>query len=149
MSIAYMKKTNRIITEDDRAAAARLRLAWEKFRQNNQGISQEKAGEKIGFSQAVFSQYLRCTIPMGAAATLKLAKLLGVKPSYLRPEIDFQDASSKLVIQVKEPDASYGAIPEEALDVARAWLLLAPERRRCFKDQLFLEAAASKNLGII
>lgn len=94
MSIANMASTKRTITDEDRAAARRLRGYWHDYKQRNKGISQENAGSRIGFSQAVFSQYLLCTIPLGFEATVKFARLLGVKPEEIRPDMDFSGVVS-------------------------------------------------------
>lgn len=80
-------QTKRNITDADIEAAQRLSVLWEAYKART-GESQEVAGEKIGLSQAVFSQYLNAVIALNTEATLKFALLLGVHPREIRPEID-------------------------------------------------------------
>lgn len=86
ISIAGMP-TRRIITGADLAAADRLRGLWNLYRQKT-GDTQEEAGAKIGLSQAAFSQYLNATIALNTDTALKFARLFGVHPREIRPDID-------------------------------------------------------------
>lgn len=81
-----MSPIRRKITEDDLKAAARLRLIWDA-KQRELGLTQETAAAAIGLSQSAFSQYLRGKTAIGFEAAVRLAALLKVHVSAIRPEI--------------------------------------------------------------
>lgn len=139
-----MAKIKRNITAADRKAAENLRFLWEPFARQHR-LSQATAGSRVGLSQSLFSQYLRCEIPMGYEATLRFAKLLGVAPTKIRPDYELLDGIQAKPLHTAEPTSSYGGFPEEALDIARAWLALPPHRRQALKDQLFIDAAVARH----
>lgn len=144
MSIANMTKTKRNITEADRRAAGKLRELWAEYKRKHGGISQENAVGIIGYSQPVFSQYLKCTIPLGYEAVIKFARLFGVPPSEIHSSYDFSGfiPSNASTAALREPEAPpYNKLSPDALEVARAWMILPPHRRQCFKESLFLESA--------
>lgn len=145
MSIAVMGKTKRNITDTDRAAARELSRLWGDYKRKNPGTTQEKAGSKIGLSQAVFSQYLLCTIPLGTDAAIKFANLFGVAPSQIRSDLDPLINETTNRHKVTEADRSYQQIPDEAIEIARAWLALPAARRHAIRDQIFIEAAVSRH----
>jgi len=139
MSMAYMAKPKRNISEADRAAAKRLRAIWAEFKKKTR-LSQETAASRIGISQAAFSQYLRCEIALNTDITAKFAQLLGVKPDAIRTDRDFSG------LKLEQPSTAYqSGLSDEALDVAFTWQSLPPHRRRAFRDSLFLECAVAKH----
>ncbi len=81
-----MSPIRRKITDDDLKAAARLRLVWDA-KKDSLGLNQETAGDAIGVSQSAFSQYLRGKAAIGFEAAVRLAALLKVHVSAIRPEI--------------------------------------------------------------
>ena len=141
-----MSKTKRIITDADRAAARELTRQWVEYKKKNPGITQEKAGSRIGFSQAVFSQYLLCTIPLGTDAIIKFAKLFNIAPSDIRSDIDPLASTTPSRHQLSEPQRTYQNIPDEAIEIARAWLALPAARRSAIRDQIFIEAAVAHHI---
>lgn len=130
---------SRRITDEDRAAASQLSALWKAYKLKNRGASQEAAGASIGLSQAVFSQYLLGTTPLGVEATLKFAHLFGVRPKDIRPDFKYWGAESGPGVQ--QDQASNSSISAEARDIAIAWQNLSPTRQRCFREIIFLEAA--------
>ena len=147
MSIAYMSTPKRNITPEDKLAANRLRLLWDDFKKINPGVSQDAAGNRIGLSQAVFSQYILCKIPLGAAATIKFAKLFGVAPSTIRPDLDYpgNDLIDLGVKQVSLPYEANGSLSKEAIEIAIAWSKLPLDLQKAIRDILFLESIVSKH----
>lgn len=79
--------TRKPITRENAEAASRLRAIWnEKKRELH--LTQERAAEVLGFStQGAVSQYLNGKAPLNTDATLKFARLLGVSPADIRPEL--------------------------------------------------------------
>lgn len=96
--------------------AQRLKAIWDK----KQPGSQEKFGaiHKIG-SQGLVWQYLNGYIPLNLPIAIRFANGLGVT---------VQDISPTLAQDLEWLPVS-GGLPNEALDVARAWLRLAPSVR--------------------
>ncbi len=137
-----MQKHNRTITAKDREAAARLSALWADYKKKNPGVSQETAGAKLKYSQAVFSQYLHCKIALGTDAVRKFAGLFGVDPGAIRPELAGTPPHRATVLAAAEESPAYGLDPE-ALEIARAWSALPAARRQCIKESIFLEAAVS------
>lgn len=97
---------------EDVAAAHRLRAAWDQ--RSNQSLSQEEAGNALGFGQSAVSQYLNAKIPLGLEATIKWAALLGCAASDLRPEFahlitptaPYEDRARE-ASKVSEPSAEF------------------------------------------
>jgi transcriptional regulator with XRE-family HTH domain len=145
MSIAYMPSIKRTITDKDRAAAKNLRGYWAEFKKKNPGVSQTEAGARIGFSQAVFSQYLLGKTALGFQATAKFAGLFGCKPAEIRPDVDFSglpegrtaDQGSKA-----EQSATKYKLDADAIQVAHAWAMLSPLKQQLYRDAIFRDAAA-------
>lgn len=140
-------KTKRHIEQADKLAAERLRRLWKDYKAIHAGISQDIAGDRIGLSQAVFSQYLLCKIPLGAAATLKFAKLFGVAPSAIRPDLDYpgNDQANLRAEQASLPYEANGALSKEAIEIATAWDTLPPDTKKAIRDRVFLEAIVAKH----
>lgn len=148
-SIAYMsqKQRKRSLTDSDRAAAARLNSLWAVYKQKNPRLSQEAAAEQIGITQSAFSQYLRGTIALGVGAALKFAKLLRVHPHEIRDDIELPlEATGRRAVEVQEPASFYSVPSPEAAELADAWSALPSDRRRNYRDLIFLELAVCKHV---
>lgn len=83
-----MKKAGRTITEADMAAAKTLRAIWDRKRKAL-ALTQERAAEQFGGSQALISQYLLGRIALGRVACMKFARILRVLPEEIRPDFDY------------------------------------------------------------
>lgn len=129
----------RNIGPHDREAARRLKQAWDDWQQKHPGMTQAKAAERLGWTQSALSQYIRGEVPLRIAATFKLAEFFGVHPHQLRPDLKLPGAPT-----AREPEVSYAALPEEALELARAWLTLPSARREFYRQTIWIEAAARK-----
>lgn len=80
-----MKK--RTLTDEDMAAARRLRAIWDE-KKSALGLTQEKAARILGFNtQGAVSHFLNGVIPLNTDATLRFAAMLGVSPTNIRPEL--------------------------------------------------------------
>jgi len=77
----------RTLTEEQSQAAERLRKIW-KAKRIALDLTQEKAALLCGWhGQSAFAQYLHGRVGMGLEAVIKIAKVLGVEPSEIMPEI--------------------------------------------------------------
>ncbi|MCP3709755.1 hypothetical protein M3I54_22690 [Paraburkholderia sp. CNPSo 3274] len=85
-----MKKTiqRHELTAEEQQEVARLRAAWESFKANNPGATQEWLGAeaKIGGQSAV-GQYLRGVLALNFATLMKLCAVLKVSPSSISPRL--------------------------------------------------------------
>lgn len=63
-----------------------LQHLW-KTKKRVEKITQAEAAAKLGWTQSAFSQYLNGTTALNAAAILKLAKYLNVRPTDIDPSI--------------------------------------------------------------
>ncbi|WP_018610200.1 LexA family transcriptional regulator [Uliginosibacterium gangwonense] len=80
-----MKK--RTLTDEDLAAAKRLRAIWDE-KKSALGLTQEKAAGILGFStQGAVSHFLNGVIPLNTDATLRFAAMLMVSPTEIRPAL--------------------------------------------------------------
>ena len=70
----------------DEEATKRLRELWDK-RRSERKITQEEAAEELQMSIGAVNQYLKGKLTLGVEATLRWAKLLGVSPEEIRPDI--------------------------------------------------------------
>lgn len=74
------------LSEDQLAAAARLRRIWDEKR-GALGLTQDRAAQKLGFeTQSAVSQYLNAVVPLNVEAVLKFAVLLEVRPRDIDPK---------------------------------------------------------------
>jgi transcriptional regulator with XRE-family HTH domain len=103
-----MAKRKRVLTPADRRAAEKVRELWADYQKKNPGISQEVAAERADMGQSAFSQFLRGTVPMRVAPVLKFAKLFGVEPAEIRPDITRLAYAGARVVEAPrvEPEAS-------------------------------------------
>ncbi len=70
-------------------SSKRLARIWHA-KKKELGLSQERAAEIYGCSQANISQYLNAKIPLNTDAIFKFSKMLQVKPTEIRPDIQGQ-----------------------------------------------------------
>lgn len=129
-------------TPADREATARLKSAWAAWQARHPKVTQAQAAPGMGITQSALSQYLQGKVPMRSEAAFKIARFLGVDPRELRPDLEQKLARP----HVAERTAEYAALPDEALDLARAWLSLPTSRREFYRQTIWLEAAARKLL---
>jgi hypothetical protein len=78
--------TKRIITQQDRDNARRLKRLWEQ-RKGDLGLTQISGAKALEISQPSFSQYLNCVIPLNTDAIIKFAELLRVNPVDIDPTL--------------------------------------------------------------
>jgi SOS-response transcriptional repressor LexA len=77
----------RKFTPADLDAARRLRSIWER-KKEALGLTQEKVAYECGWrTQGAFNHLVTARVPLGVAATLKLAQVLQVAPEEIRPDI--------------------------------------------------------------
>lgn len=78
----------RKITQADTDAALRLKNLWQEHKART-GMTQLEASEAMGYTtQGIVAAYLNCHAALGVGATLKFAKILGVSPLDIRPDIN-------------------------------------------------------------
>lgn len=101
-----MVQRQRILTEADKRAAAKVRALWADYQKKNPGISQDTAAAEAGMGQSAFSQFLRGAVAMRVTPVLKLAKLFGVDPSEIRddlPDLAYSAARRMPAAAAREP----------------------------------------------
>lgn len=76
-------------TQADRAAAARLRAAWDRARETRK-ITQAGAAQELNISQPAVSQYLQGKIPLGFDKLMSFAKYIGCDPGEIRGDLPEQ-----------------------------------------------------------
>lgn len=80
-------------SETDKAAAQRLRAAWDA-RARGLGLTQDKMAAKMDGSQGLVSQYLNGLIPLNYRALLAFSDALGVQPETIRTDLPEQVLAS-------------------------------------------------------
>lgn len=71
----------------------------------------------------------------------KIADWLGVKVSWLR---DGEGEILKQQLVAEEPAAAnVWGLTDDAIEIARVWMKMPPERQRCFRDLMCLEAVVA------
>ena len=85
--VANLRLVDKVLTEQDREAAKRLRARW-KTEQAARRFTQDDAAEKMGITQGLVSQYLNEHTPLGVVATIRFAKFLRCRPSDIRPDYE-------------------------------------------------------------
>ena len=78
----------RIMTPQDKQAATNLYRIWND-KKRSLGLTQEKASERLGISQSGFSQYVLGKVRLGDSILLKFSELLGVSPTDIREEFQY------------------------------------------------------------
>src|SRR3989304_5006649 len=75
-----MEKTRRELTDEEKAAAKRLREIWQR-KKGALNLTQLSMAIACGWSvQAAFQQYLNASIPLNVKALLKISRELKVGP---------------------------------------------------------------------
>jgi transcriptional regulator with XRE-family HTH domain len=132
-----MKKRDRVLTDADERALEKVRKLWAEYQKKHPDTSQEKAAHEAGMGQSAFSQFLRGAVPMRVSPVFKFAKLFGVKPTEIRPDLAQLAEAGAQVRAVQEPEAVYSVTPE-ALEVAKVFDRLNAEARRHVAQQVRL-----------
>lgn len=79
--------TKRNLSLEEKDAARKLLQIWNAKRKKL-GLTQARAAAELDFaSPSSVYQYLHGLIPMGTDALIKFARLLGVKPEEIRPDL--------------------------------------------------------------
>lgn len=85
------------LTTEQLAEAALLKLIFKEWqhrqRESGNKISQEVAGEMVGFGQSALSQYLNGKIPLNVDAASKIAAMIGCAVSDFSPALARQAAN--------------------------------------------------------
>lgn len=76
-------------TAADKAAAARLKAAWDA-RDPKMGLTQDKMAEQLGITQGAVSQYLNGLIPLNFRTLQGFAAALGIDPLTIRSDLPEQ-----------------------------------------------------------
>ena len=112
--------------------AQRLNAAFKHWqaqrRANGQGASQRYAAELMGFGQSALSQYLTGKIPLNGEALAKFARLFGVAPESISPEIVSEQRALSVTLGESEGRSSQSRgvaagmpkVPSELLERALA-----------------------------
>lgn len=92
--------------------ADRLRAIYAR-RKAELGFDQRRAGESMGISQTMVSQYLKGTKALGVDALLRWAKFLQVSPIEIQPGFEYRDmVPGKLTQAQLEVAVLWGELPE-------------------------------------
>lgn len=93
----------RTITPLDKEKAARLLALWTRKKPELK-LTQSSAAQALGFAnQGVVSQYLNCYIALNTDVVLRFAKLLGVSPGEIDPDLASLTLSSGVLRLVRIP----------------------------------------------
>jgi transcriptional regulator with XRE-family HTH domain len=139
-----MPKRQRVLTSADKRAAERVRALWAEYRRRNPGVSQEVAAARAGMGQSAFSQFLRGDVPMRVQPVLKFAKLFGVDPPEIRPDIGELALGVAATNEVREPAPPPYTVSSEALEIARAFDQLQPQAKEFIREQVFIYTVIDK-----
>lgn len=78
----------RELTEEEKADAARLRAAWEAFKQRTPGASQAWLGKATGLgTQGLIGQYLGGVIQLNLVALISICIEIGANPIEISPRL--------------------------------------------------------------
>lgn len=103
-------------------------------------LSQKQLEERSHVSQKTISKIERGDQD-SSTQVVQLARACGVDVDWLATGKGDMLAS----VGVAEPAANYGALSEEALEIAQMWSQLQPDRRSWFRDLMALEAIVAKH----
>lgn len=98
--------------------ASRLKAAWEKYKEANEGASQEKIASECGWkTQGSFNQYIHGKIPLNLLALLKMCKAMGgLDPAEISPSLASDlPARTKLDARLAKADLATRRLIEIAL----------------------------------
>lgn len=85
-SLADVSKRAAKPTPEDKIAAARLKAAWLRVREER-GLAQADAAHALGISQPAVSQYLEGKIPLGFDMLMRFSSYLGIDPNTIRQDL--------------------------------------------------------------
>ncbi len=95
--------SNRVITEQDRANAQRLKAIWAR-KKRELGLTQVQLAERLGYnSQSMISQLLNARVALNTDAVLRLAQVLKVAPGEIDPDLTSLTISPSKLRHVKAP----------------------------------------------
>lgn len=95
--------TNRVITEEDRANAARLKKLWER-KKRELSLTQVALAHKMGYSsQSMISQLLSAKVALNTDAVLRLAEILQVTPGEIDPSLSGLTITRTKLRHIKVP----------------------------------------------
>jgi len=97
-----MRKT---LTEKQILWADNLRNIWDR-KKKELGLTQEKAGHLLGWTQGGVGHYLNKKTPLNTDAKIKFAKLLQVDVTEIDPDFSFELNEAS---EINEPQKSYNA----------------------------------------
>lgn len=98
----------RELNQEEKDDAARLREAWESYKDKNPGVTQEWLGRESGLgSQGAVGQYLRAVIPLNLSALLSFCRVLRKQPESISPRL------AALVLQSDSESFGTPVIPME------------------------------------
>lgn len=95
--------SNRVITEQDRANAQRLKAIWAR-KKHELGLTQVQLADLMGYnSQSMISQLLNARVALNTDAILRLAQVLRVAPGEIDPGLSSLTISPSKLRHVKAP----------------------------------------------
>ncbi len=121
----------RALTPVEAEAAHRLLLLWNS-RKGSLGLTQEKAAYALGYrTQGAVHQYLHGIIPLGTNAVIRWAKLLGVSPDEIRP--DMKDSFEILGPVMAQSDGEFIELSSDEFEWIQMLRQLSPEEQRVMR----------------
>ena len=104
-------------------------------------LTQKELESASGVSQKTISKIERGA-QGSSSAIVQLASACGVRPQWLATN-DQPMIEPSAPPRLAQRPPQYAALSDEAIDLARAWMSLPPERRECVRVQIFIEAVAT------
>jgi hypothetical protein len=107
--------------------AQRLKAAWERFQDENKGVSQAwlAAETRLG-NQSLIGQYLNGGIPLNVKALLAICKVIRINPAEISPTLSQNIPAS---IAAKPQPVFDPALAAEIGEVVLRYSLATPEDR--------------------
>lgn len=93
--VVAVPKTKNKLTRLDIQAAERAYSIW-KQKKDELHLTQQKLAEIIGVTQGAISSWFHGYTAIGTNGLLKLAKVLGVEPTDIRPEFEYKAFSDDI-----------------------------------------------------
>lgn len=75
------------LTQQDEDRAKRIKTIYQQ-KKAELGITQQSLGEILGMSQSNVAKYLNGDMPMSLETVMKFAKVLGIEPLEIEPDLD-------------------------------------------------------------
>jgi hypothetical protein len=80
--------TRRELTTEEKAEAARLTAAWERYKAENKGATQTWLAAEAGLgTQGSVSQYMRAVIALNVEALMAMCRVIGADPREISPRL--------------------------------------------------------------